>query len=126
VPGLADLKRDFAVPDPFAFRLDSVDAVTKDELTGLTGIAAFTMRKVQLLRFCASSESGHPTTTDVVVGLCAEILRALDQLIPGALDPPGTPQSDRAAAYSPVVAALMECIHVVSTLMPNHEIAILD
>jgi hypothetical protein len=73
------LKRDFYSASTFTFFLDEgIDAVTEEQLANSLEVAAFTMRKLQLLYLL--SQAGVTTTNDTVVGLCREITRSLRQL----------------------------------------------
>lgn len=58
--------------------LSAVSAVSEQHLKSPSEIAASTMRKMQLL--WRIGQHGVSTTNDIVIGLCAEMLRALHQL----------------------------------------------
>ncbi|MGX5653674.1 hypothetical protein ACWKWC_02760 [Geodermatophilus nigrescens] len=73
------LRRTIDVPDPFSFSLgEQIGTVTEKQLADPVEVAAFTMRKLQLLSLIAQKEV--LTTSDIVAGLCIEIVRSLNQL----------------------------------------------
>ena len=72
------LKEEFQVPDTYELALHHVDAA-ESCLTNTVDIAAVTMRKIQALRWVA--KPGVETTSDIVVALAADLLRALDHLV---------------------------------------------
>ncbi|HET9254789.1 MAG TPA: hypothetical protein VFO16_06255 [Pseudonocardiaceae bacterium] len=77
------LKDEFQVPDTYELALNHVDAA-EQFLRSTVDIAAITMRKIQALRWVA--KPGVETTNDIVVTLAADLLRALDHLVPCCRD----------------------------------------
>jgi hypothetical protein len=73
----ASLKETFNVPEAYEFSLRHVD-VTAHLLHNPVDVAAFAMLKVQALRLIAAPEV--VTVSDVVVGIAAELTRALEEL----------------------------------------------
>jgi hypothetical protein len=71
------MKRYFDI-DKIVFDLESLDRVSHEQLSSPREIAAVAMRKLQL--FYIISSAGTTTSTDIVLGLCAELVRALEQL----------------------------------------------
>jgi hypothetical protein len=72
------LRENFPVGDHYVLPLENVDAA-EAELRSLIGVAAMAMRKLQALRLI--SKPDERTSNDVVVGLCAELNRALCELV---------------------------------------------
>lgn len=73
------LQEDLDIPGTYELILDSVDAVSADTLAHPMDIGAIVLRKLQLLRRIAGDSL---TRTDIVIGLCADLVRSLDQLLP--------------------------------------------
>jgi hypothetical protein len=117
------LKETIGIPDRFEFQLESIDSTDLPSFSDRIAVGAFALRKIQLLRVCA--RAGQATTSDIVIGLCAEILRSLDSLLPGVLDPHLTPDPDPCAAFRPIVDDLLECGRVLGSLIPGREIVVL-
>lgn len=73
------LKAEFQVPDTYELPLHDVDAA-EPFLSNTRDVAAITLRKIQALRWV--TKPGVETTNDIVVTLAADLLRALDYLVP--------------------------------------------
>jgi hypothetical protein len=71
------LQREFKVGPRYVLDLSKIDAVD-GVLREQTDVAALSQRKLQALRFAILP--GVPTATDVIVGLVAELNRALPEL----------------------------------------------
>lgn len=104
------LQKELAVPETFSFPLAGIDVVPSTDFSDPIGLAAFTMRKIQLLYRIA--HPGVLTTNDIVVGLCQEIVRALRQLAPRC-----SPAADETLQRT--YKHLVSCGTVVSTLVPG-------
>lgn len=79
------LKAALEVGDSYTLDLRAIDANPISEYSDPAVVASVLLRKIQLL--WVSSLPDQVTTSDIVVGLGAEICRALAQLFPGALKP---------------------------------------
>jgi hypothetical protein len=71
------LKEEFDIPDTYELALGDVDAA-EGALRKSVDIAAIAMRKIQAVR--SVTKPGAEITNDVVVGLAADLFRALSYL----------------------------------------------
>lgn len=71
------IREQFDVGATYVLKLATVDAGRK-QLVSVEDVAALTMRRLQALRLVATS--GHPTASDVVMGLCGPLIRSLEEL----------------------------------------------
>ncbi|MGH3695549.1 MAG: hypothetical protein ACRDRX_16440 [Pseudonocardiaceae bacterium] len=87
------LKAEFQVPDTYELPLHHVDAA-EPFLSNARDVAAITLRKIQALRWV--TKPGVETTNDIVVTLAADLLRALEYLVPRCAD---TARADELARF---------------------------
>lgn len=115
------LKAAFHIDDVFSIDLSDVTAASVEQLGAECDVAAFTMRKIQLLN--AIAPVGVPTATDIVVGLCLELVRAISQLLNGDLE--AKIDSSQRSILMRALRDLHSCGVVVGTMLPSGEIAFL-
>ncbi|WP_375482426.1 hypothetical protein [uncultured Jatrophihabitans sp.] len=77
------LKEVYGTGNTLTLALDTIDSVTESSLSQKSEVAGISLRKIQLLYLIAATKA--ETTTDIVVGLCVELVRAMGQLEPAAL-----------------------------------------
>jgi len=114
------LKRSYKVPQIYYLDLGGVTAATAEQLSQHVDIAAVTLRKIQALHI--HSHLGVRTPSDVVIGLCTEIGRAIVSLVRST---PGLPASDRQVLVA-TLGAVQTCGVVVGTMTTPGEIVILE
>jgi hypothetical protein len=78
LPAAFEALKTFVPEDSYSFPLRGIDEVPRGDFAKDRELAAFSLRKIQLLFTLA--EPSVPTTSDVVIGLCAELVRAFLQL----------------------------------------------
>ncbi|GAA5036906.1 hypothetical protein GCM10023258_39850 [Terrabacter aeriphilus] len=115
------LKEAFHIDDRLWIDLSVVDATPLEQLSAPHEVAAIAMRKIQLLN--AISPTGVPTTNDIVIGLCLELVRAISQLLRG--ESGAEMGSISRSVLLQTLTQVHSCGVVIGTMFPGGEIVFL-